>query len=367
MLDKILCLHQGSELYGSDRSFLSAIESIATTGAIVNSILPSDGELAPLLRDKGSIVEFYPYGILRKQKLKKPFLYTWEILRAIFFFVKKFKSYNVIYINTTVMLSALVAAGLYRFSAKKVYCHIREIPDRKGIVFFRCLLAFSGAKLIFNSQATKASFKLPGEVVYNGVEELDFNVVEPKNTPVKNILLIGRINTWKGQSLLIDALEKLSEKGDILFSVRIVGSPFEGYEYLEKELVSRVKGHSGLAEKIQFFSFCSDPGEHYAWADYVLVPSIKPEPFGRVAIEAFSAGKPVVAAAHGGLVEIVTDRHDGYLFEPANVDSLCNTLLSLSESDSEQYRQVSRMAKHTYLERFSIKSYQENILIALGV
>ncbi|MNW01084.1 D-inositol-3-phosphate glycosyltransferase [compost metagenome] len=86
-----------------------------------------------------------------------------------------------------------------------------------------------------------------------------------------------------------------------------------------------------------------------------------------MAIEAFSAGKPVVAAAHGGLIEIVTDRHDGYLFEPANVDSLCKALLSLSESDSEQYRQVSRMAKHTYLERFSMKSYQENILIALGV
>jgi glycosyltransferase involved in cell wall biosynthesis len=255
---------------------------------------------------------------------------------------------------------------LYRFSAKKVYCHIREIPDRKGIVFFRVLLAFSGAKLIFNSQATKASFKLPGKVVYNGVEELTSNVVKPEKSAVKNILLIGRINTWKGQSLLIDALEKLSEKDDILFSVRIVGSPFEGYEYLEKELVSRVKNHSGLAKKIQFFSFCADPSEHYTWADYVLVPSIKPEPFGRVAIEAFSAGKPVVAAAHGGLIEIVTDRHDGYLFEPACVESLCKALLSLSDSDSEQYRKVSRMAKLTYLERFSIESYQANILIALS-
>jgi len=367
MLDKILCLHQGSELYGSDRSFLSAVESISTTGAVVNAILPSDGDLAPLLRATGSIVEFYPYGVLRKQKLKKPLLYTWEILRAIFFYIGKFRSYDVVYINTTVMLSALVAAAFYRLSAKKIYCHIREIPDRKSIGFFRFLLVLSGAKLIFNSEATRNSFKLSGRVVYNGVEELNFKVVEPKNTPAKNILLIGRINTWKGQSLLIDALEKLSEKSDFAFNARIVGSPFEGYEYLETELVRRVKANSVLDEKVQFFSFCSDPTQHYAWADYVLVPSIKPEPFGRVAIEAFSAGKPVVVAAHGGLIEIVTDRHDGYLFQPGNVDSLCQVLLGLSDSDSEPYRHLSRMAKLTYLERFSMKSYQENILIALGV
>jgi len=367
MLGKILCLHQGSELYGSDRSFLSAVESISTTGALVNSILPSEGDLAPLLRDTGSIVEFYPYGVLRKQKLKKPFIYTWEILRAIYFYIRKFKSYDVVYINTTVMLSALVAAAFYRFSAKKIYCHIREIPDRKSIAIFKFLLVLSGAKLIFNSEATKKSFKLSGKVVYNGVEELNFDVAEQKSTSVKNILLIGRINTWKGQSLLIDALEKLSEKSDFSFNARIVGSPFEGYEYLEAELVRRVKGNSVLEKKVQFYSFCADPTEHYAWADYVLVPSIKPEPFGRVAIEAFSAGKPVVVAAHGGLIEIVTDRHDGYLFQPGSVDSLCNALLGLSEPDSEQYRHLSRMAKLTYLERFSMKSYQENIRVALGV
>jgi glycosyltransferase involved in cell wall biosynthesis len=367
MLDKILCLHQGSELYGSDRSFLSAIESISSTGTEVHSILPSDGELAPLLRDKGSVVEFYPYGILRKQKLKKPFLYACEILRAVFFYVRKFRSYDVVYINTTVMLSALLASGLYRFSSKKVYCHIREIPDRKSIIVFKLLLVFSGAKLIFNSQATQSSFKLPGDVVYNGVEELYPAIARRRITPVKNILLIGRINTWKGQSLLIDALETLSESESLPFKIRIVGSPYEGYEYLEKELVNRVEGHSSLSENVQFFSFCSDPAEHYEWADYVLVPSIKPEPFGRVAIEAFSVGKPVIAAAHGGLIEIVTDSHDGYLFEPANVDSLCKVLMSLSNSDSEEYRQVSLRAKRTYLERFSMQSYKENILVALGV
>ncbi len=249
MLGKILCLHQGSELYGSDRSFLSAVESISTTGALVNSILPSEGDLAPLLRDTGSIVEFYPYGVLRKQKLKKPFIYTWRFYGRYIFIFENLNRMTWFILIQPLCFLRLWPLRSYRFSAKKIYCHIREIPDRKSIAIFKFLLVLSGAKLIFNSEATKKSFKLSGKVVYNGVEELNFDVAEQKSTSVKNMLLIGRINTWKGQSLLIDALEKLSEKSDFSFNARIVGSPFEGYEYLEAELVRRVKGNSVLEKK----------------------------------------------------------------------------------------------------------------------
>lgn len=366
MFTKILCLHQSSELYGSDRSFLSAIESISNTKNQVHSILPFHGELVPLLRNTGSTVDFYPYGILRKKKLKKPFAYAYEVFKALFYFLKKFRSYDVIYINTTVMFSALMASGIYRLSGKKIYCHIREIPDGRSLLIFKFLLMFSGAKLIFNSQATQSSFRLPGKVVYNGVDELYPASTNHKDTRVKNILLIGRINTWKGQGLFIDALERLIKNTTCHFNARIVGSPFEGYEYLEKELMAKVDRYQ-LADNVQFISFCSDPSEHFKWADYVIVPSTKPEPFGRVAIEAFSVGKPVIAAGHGGLVEIVTDKHDGFIFEPSNIESLYNTLMSLPEVVSDEYSQMSSNAKLTYFKKFSIQSYKQHIISALNI
>lgn len=74
MTVKILCLHQGSELYGSDRSFLSAVEALARHVA-THSIVPSPGDLAPLLEKSGSTVSYYPFGVLRKKNFRRPLRY----------------------------------------------------------------------------------------------------------------------------------------------------------------------------------------------------------------------------------------------------------------------------------------------------
>lgn len=359
MRDEILCLHQSSELYGSDRSFLTVIESISAKKKIY-CILPFLGELSPLIKSMGAEIEYYPYGILRKQKLKNPVSYSMELIKATLYYAKKYKAFNTIYINTTVMLSALVAAGFYRLSKKSFFCHIREIPDKKLIVIFRLLLRFSGAKLIFNSEATKAAFNLPGTVIYNGVAPLYSVPSLRTERNCKNLLLIGRINTWKGQDFFIDVIGKLVNNARDDFQIRIVGSPFEGYEYLEKDLIEKVKSY-GISDNVEFFPFCSDPTEHFQWASYVVVPSTKPEPFGRVAIEAYSVGKPVIAAGHGGLVEIVNHEKDGFLFIPANQSSLEDVLLRLPSPGSPLYEKLSKCALDTYYKKFSIKSYKEHM------
>lgn len=359
MRDEILCLHQSSELYGSDRSFLTAIESISAKKKIY-CILPFLGELSPLVKNMGAEIEYYPHGILRKQKLKTPVSYGIELIKATLYYAKKYKEFNAIYINTTVMVSALLAAGFYRFSKKSFFCHIREIPDKKLIVVFRLLLRFSGAKLIFNSEATKAAFNLPGTVIYNGVAPLYSVPAMRTEKDRKNLLLIGRINTWKGQDFFIDVIGKIANSAGNDLHIRIVGSPFEGYEYLEKELIEKVNSY-GISDNVEFFPFCSDPTEHFQWASYVVVPSTKPEPFGRVAIEAYSVGKPVIAAGHGGLVEIVNHEKDGFLFIPANQSSLEDVLLKLPPPSSPLYEKLSKCALDTYYKKFSLKSYKEHI------
>lgn len=214
---KIICLHQSAELYGSDRSFLSAIEGMVHSDIKPDVILPFDGELVGKIKFTGSNVSFYPNGILRKQKLKQPFSYLFEMFMAIFFYLNKFRHYDVIYINTIVMLAALIAAIPYRFSKKRIICHIREIPSRGQLSFFRLLFRLSGIELIYNSQATHNAFCLEGKVIYNGVDEVDkdsinrvVDVSSHLTSDELHILLIGRINTWKGQDFLLDALANLS-------------------------------------------------------------------------------------------------------------------------------------------------------------
>jgi glycosyltransferase involved in cell wall biosynthesis len=80
------------------------------------------------------------------------------------------------------------------------------------------------------------------------------------------------------------------------------------------------------------YPFNPNPDSHYLWADVVVVPSTKPEPFGLVAIEAMAAGRSVIAANHGGLSEIVIDGVTGTLFSPGSINSLASAIVSYIEN-----------------------------------
>ncbi|QPD00305.1 glycosyltransferase family 4 protein [Qipengyuania soli] len=65
----------------------------------------------------------------------------------------------------------------------------------------------------------------------------------------------------------------------------------------------------------------------------LIVPSLCPEMFGLVAVEAMATGTPVIAARIGGLTKIVTDSQTGFLFDPGNGRELCAAIDSLSDDD----------------------------------
>lgn len=356
----ILCLHQSAELYGSDRSFFSAVSGLVSAGYVPQVVLPFTGPLAKLFHTEAISTQFYPYGILRKNGLKKPFSYTLELIRSFFFYLILFGKFRCIYINTVVMLAPLVAAIFYRFSSKSIVCHVREIPGKWLLRFFKILFRLSNVKLIYNSNATRDAFGLSGTVIYNGVSEPESGSPSTRDDK-SHLLLIGRINTWKGQLLLLQALAGLPREILSQIVVKIVGSPFTGYEYLLEDIRSFI-AQNQLAACVTLHDFVADPADMYRWADYVLVPSIKPEPFGRVAIEAFSYAKPVIAAGHGGLPEIVTDSLNGRLFPPSDVHALSNILLALPSVMSDEYKKLSAAAYQTYQNHFSEHAYKNSII-----
>ena len=83
-------------------------------------------------------------------------------------------------------------------------------------------------------------------------------------------------------------------------------------------------------------------------ADVVVMPSVTPEPFGRVALEAQAMGRPVIAFDHGGASESIIHEKTGWLAKPNDVGDLGNcikTALSLSASQ--------RRALAVYLSRIT--------------
>ncbi|WVM88260.1 glycosyltransferase family 4 protein [Halopseudomonas pachastrellae] len=356
---RILAIHQSSDLYGSDRSFLSAISALSHEPAShqdINIILPNDGPLSKELEKLGAQIHYDPRGYLRRAAIKKPFNFIFESFLAYIRILKLVKRHDTIYINTIVCLSAILAIT---FTKKRKIIHVREIPTGIELKAFRILLRISGAQLIYNSAATRTAFGLPGEVIYNGVPASTRRPAEAigskEGRPVR-VLMLGRINTWKGQDLLLSALSHTHSHLD----VRIVGSTVNEQQHILEELKYSAEKLSSV-HSVAFFDFTDTPDNHLAWSDYVIVPSLKPEPFGRVAIEGLAFGKPVIGSKHGGLVEIIQNCHNGFLFEPGSAIALGSLLESLPLPESQQYQSLSNNALTDYADRFSLTAYQASI------
>ena len=89
-----------------------------------------------------------------------------------------------------------------------------------------------------------------------------------------------------------------------------------------------------------------------------MVPSLEPEPFGMVAIEAMACALPVVAAAHGGLLDIVAPQQTGLLFQPRNARALADSLLTLAR-DAPLRRRLGTAGAQRQRDLFSLQSQVE--------
>jgi glycosyltransferase involved in cell wall biosynthesis len=150
------------------------------------------------------------------------------------------------------------------------------------------------------------------------------------------VAVLGRISTWKGQDVLVRALAEppLRDRGTIAL---IAGEAWPGAEdrlTALRSLADRV----GVAERVRLVGFRSDVETVYGAADVVAVPSTSPDPLPGAAIEAAAAGCAVVASAHGGLPEIIDDRHTGRLVTPGDPAALASVVASLLDDPRERDR-----------------------------
>ena len=206
------------------------------------------------------------------------------------------------------------------------------------------------------------------KVVHNGVEgpgpteawsrpELEQCFGIPTSGPL--VVVPGRINDWKGQKLLVQAVKSARHA---LGSVRFVfaGDAPAGQEHFVHELEAAI-AQAGLQRSMHCIGFTKDLDRLFAVADLCVVPSTLPEPFGMVAIESMAKGTPVLAAGHGGLVEIIEDNVNGALFIPGSPDDLAAQLRTLL-SDSSHLAALGIVARRTVAERFSVERYGADIV-----
>ncbi|MBR1825092.1 MAG: glycosyltransferase family 4 protein [Alphaproteobacteria bacterium] len=155
----------------------------------------------------------------------------------------------------------------------------------------------------------------------------------PEDKPL--VTLIGRLTNWKGQKLLIEALNKIKDDTD--FYCLLIGDDQGRVKYTE-ELHALIEKY-GMNDRFAFIKHTLDVPAAMMVSDVVLSASIEPEAFGRIAIEGQAMGRVVIASNIGGSVETVIDGVTGRLFESENADSLAAALrwgLSLSTEEREK-------------------------------
>jgi len=156
------------------------------------------------------------------------------------------------------------------------------------------------------------------------------------------IMLPARISRAKGHMFLIDALRQLPQKD---FFCLFVGSDI-GNENYHKELETYIE-NSGLSGSVRIVSHCDDMPAAYMLSTVVVSPSLEPEGFGRIAIEAQAMGRPLITTDHGGSRETVLRDETGWLVTPGDVAGLTKALSeALSLDGSQRAKLANRAMNH---------------------
>lgn len=373
---RLLIVHSSAELYGSDRSLLDFVSLQRDFDITV--LVPEEGQLCSMLRAAGARV-----AIGEVCKVKRDMLGPRGLLRTLaatcnavlnIRALAGHKPFDLVYTNTV----AVFAGAVYALLSRRPHVwHIREIlADSPTLTRgFRTIVSALADVIICNSNQTRDWIELPRSrercrVVWNGVA-----VASPQGLREAErrrhgwadstvvFALAGRLNAWKGQSLALQAFEHVHAMLGKRAALWLVGSPFAGQEHFEDKLRSLlIESPASVATCLEAFR----PDVEAVWeaADVVLVPSIEPEPFGRVAIEAMAFGRPVIAAGHGGLLDIVTHEDSGLLVTPRDADSLAAAIKRLS-TDETLRLQLGERARSRQQELFSVQAYVLGVTKAL--
>ena len=200
---------------------------------------------------------------------------------------------------------------------------------------------------LFNPQGVSA------QRVINIAEQLNL----PDGVPV--VILPARPTAWKGASILIAAMSKLIHLDYVLV---LMGAGDGSDDYI-KTLMNQTE-QVGIAEKCRISPSVSDMPAALMLSDVVVMPSITPEPFGRVAIEGSAMGCPVVAFDHGGASESIIHGETGWLAKPSDADDLADGIAQALGLTQKQRQKLANDAQNFVEKNFtSEKMCQSTISI----
>ena len=240
--------------------------------------------------------------------------------------------------NSVMVRSDLIIAG-----SNFIFSHIKENYSKYLNTKKKLLVIFRGINVDYFDPTTKLDSDEKKLLKKWQIEK-----------DKKIILLPGRLTGWKGQEVFIEAINLVNiELGYEAFYAVILGSD-QGRDIYKKKLI-RLTEQYRMINQIKFIDHCKDMALAYKVSDIVVSASTEPEAFGRVAIEAQSMEKPIIASNIGGSNETVIDEKTGFLFESNNAKSLSQKISKILSLDEESLRSIGIEGRKNIIQKFNVE------------
>ena len=240
--------------------------------------------------------------------------------------------------NSVMVRSSLIIAG-----SNFIFSHINKNYSKYLDIKKKFLVIFRGINVDFFDPTTTLEVDEDKLISKWGIKK-----------DKKIILMPGRLTSWKGQEIFIEALNLVNkELGQEAFYAIILGSDQGRNVYSKK--IKRLAEQYRLTNQLNFIEHCKNMPLAYKISDLVISASIEPEAFGRVSVEAQSMEKPIIASNIGGSNETIINNKTGFLFESGNPESLSKKIIEVLHLDESTLKSIGNEGRKNVIKKFNVE------------
>ena len=340
--------------------------------------LPENDCLSYVVTSGGELLKFIDKKKVKLIKLpvqsKNPILILFNAMALVFIIL--FHNISIVHARSrapawSCLLATKITRRKFVTTFHGTYNFNNSIKKFYNSIMVRSNLIIAGSNFIFSHINTRYSkylgLKKKFLVIFRGInvdyfdssttlenEEnrltLDWEVDKNK----KIILMPGRLTAWKGQETFIEALNLVNkELGYESFNAVILGSD-QGRDIYTKK-IKRLAEQYRLTSQLKFIEHCKNMPLAYKISDIVVSASVEPEAFGRVAVEAQSMEKPIIASDIGGSNETIVNNETGFLFKSGNPESLSKKIVEALNLDQSRLKSMGIEGRKNIIKKFNVE------------
>jgi glycosyltransferase involved in cell wall biosynthesis len=318
-MKNIVCFHLFNDYSGSPQVLRTVIEGLLEKGYHIDLVTSRGGVLDELAGKEGLRMRQYDYRFARNVAVRA-LRYAWVQLQVFFIALGyMFKKDTVIYVNTILPVGAAIGG---RLACKKVVYHYHENAKAKSAAYriLAKIMQLIASDIICVSHYQRSFLRRKKRVyITPNALKKDFTakLVPDSEKAFENqrVLMLGSLKSYKGTDEFIALAGSMNK---FRFELVINDSQENIDKYLREKDIT-------LPNNLVIHPRQDDVAPFYNRASLVLNLSNRKqfiETFGLTALEAMSAGLPVIVPTVGGIAEMVTDGENGFRIDSQDCEKL---------------------------------------------